>query len=744
MTNKFKGEISRYFEDSKPWWPSPKRPPEGAPNVVYIVLDDTGYSHLGCYGSDIETPNIDQIASEGLRYTNFHTTAICSPTRACLLTGRNHHSVGMGILADFDSGFPNARGKISNETALLSEILLEKGYSTMAVGKWHLTPSSERTVAGPFEQWPSGRGFERYYGFIGGETNQWNPDLVIGNEYIDQPKKAEEGYHLTEDLTDKAIKFVKEQKTAAADKPFFLYLAYGATHAPHHAPKEFIDKYKGKYDKGWDVAREEWFQRQKKLGIIPEDTALPPRNLGVKAWDSLNDTERRLYARMQEVFAGFLDYTDYHIGRFLNTLIEIGEYDNTIVVLVSDNGASPEGQQHGTWNEYKNFNNKAETAEEEIKYINKLGTPEAYNHYPTGWAQVGNTPLKWYKTFVHAGGVKDPFIISYPNRIKDAGGIRHQYHHAIDVVPTILELAGIEEPSVVKGVEQKPIEGVSLAYSFEDPSKASKRETQYYEMLGNRAIYHKGWKAVTRHVSGTSFEDDQWELYHVENDFSETTNLADSESEKLQELIELWWQQAEQYNVLPIDGRGLFNRVSSIEKAKTVTYQFFPASGGFHHAVNYNFNLSHSIEVELNRTFETEEGALMASGGRFGGWALYVKNNRLVYDYNFIGERHYTIVSNKELPLGKVTIQFVFEAKENIAGLGKLLINNQNAGEVEIHEKAGFDPGVLSVGKSALTPVSQDYESPFVFTGIIKGIRLTFPHFNRDVNEEIARELATD
>lgn len=742
MSNEFKGEIKRYYEDSTPWWPSAKLPPEGAPNVVYIVLDDTGYSHLGCYGSDISTPNIDKLASGGLRYTNFHTTAICSPSRACLLTGRNHHSVGMGFLADMNNGFPNVRGRISKETALLSEILQEEGYSTLAVGKWHLLPSDERSVAGPFEHWPLSRGFERYYGFLGGETNQWNPDLVVGNEYIDQPRKAEEGYHLTEDLTDKAIKYVREQKSAAPDKPFFLYLAYGATHAPHHAPMEYIDKYAGDYDEGWDVAREQWFARQKELGIIPEHTVLPPRNPGVKAWESLTPTEKRLFARMQEAFAGFLDHTDYHIGRLLDALKAIDQFDNTIIVLVSDNGASPEGQQVGTWNEYKNFNGAAEQAEQEIRHIDKLGSPEAYNHYPTGWAQVGNTPLKWYKTFVHAGGVKDPFIISYPDKIKDAGGIRSQYHHAIDVVPTILELAGIHEPSVVKGTEQKSIEGVSLAYSFDNQSEASHRTTQYYEMLGNRAIYHEGWKAVTYHIPGTSFDADQWELYHVEEDFSEVNDLAASEPEKLQELIELWWVQAEQYGVLPIDGRGLFGRSGQQDIPQTVTYTYYPNPGGYHHNINFNTKLTHTIEAEFIRSSLDEDGAIIAQGGRFGGWALFVQNNRLIYHNNYIGEHHDTVVSNEVLPIGTAIVRFDFDAKDQTI---TLFINNKQVGKGVISKISNMGgPGVFSVGKSALTPVTESYESPFAFTGDLKEVRLTIPQFVRDLDVETVIELAVD
>lgn len=748
LQSEFKGEIKPYLTDSTPHWPDHKRPPEGAPNVVYIVLDDTGYSHLGSFGSDISTPNIDQLAAEGLRYTNFHTTAICSPTRASLLTGRNHHSVGMGFLADFDKGFPNARGRISNETALLSEVLQQEGYSTLAVGKWHLLPSEERTVAGPFDHWPLTRGFERYYGFLGGETSQFNPDLVAGNEYIDQPKSAEDGYHLTEDLTDKAIKYVRDQKSAAPDKPFFLYLAYGATHAPHHAPKEFIDKYAGKYDQGWDVTREQWFARQKELGIIPEDTVLPPRNPGVKAWDSLTETEQRLFARMQEAFAGFLDHTDYHIGRLLQSLKEIEQYNNTIIVLVSDNGASPEGAQVGTWNEWKNFNGLAETAEEEIKFIDKLGTPDAYNHYPIGWAQVGNTPLKWYKTFVHAGGVKDPFIISYPDKITDAGGIRRQYHHAIDVVPTILELAGIEEPSIVKGFEQKPIEGVSLAYTFDNEVEPSRRTTQYYEMLGNRAIYHDGWKAVTRHIPGSPYESDSWELYHVTHDFSENNNLAAEHPEKVEELVSLWWDQAEQYGVLPIDGRPLITHPDKAgSPPQSVTFSFYPSPGGLHYDKHYDLSgYSYSIEGDIERLSIEEEGALLAYGGRFGGLALYVQNNRLVFEYNHIGEHLYSVTSKEGLPVGTVKVRLDFHRNSDSNGVGKLYVNDQLAGEGTIDRITPFviGPGVFSIGKSALTPVSSNYESPFAYSGPLKEVRLTIHGYVGDIDIEAAVELAAD
>ena len=739
---KFNGVINDYIEDSIPQFEQVEQAPANAPNVVYIVLDDLGFSHLGAYGSDIETPNIDAIAQDGLRYSNFHTTAICSPTRASLLTGRNHHKVGLGMLADMTNGFPNGRGKISRETALISEVLQENGYNTLAVGKWHLLPGSERSASGPFKEWPLGRGFEKYYGFLGGETSQWNPDLVSGNEYIDQPKTAAEGYHLTEDLTDRAIRYIREQKSAENNRPFFLYFALGAVHAPHHAPKEYIDKYKGKFDEGWDVVRERWFNRQKELGIIPQNTQLPPSNPGVKPWNDLTDNEKKWFTRLQEAFAGFLDHTDYHIGRLVNTLKELNIYDDTVIVFVSDNGASPEGLPTGTWNEHKNFNGVPVDIDEDVKFLDIIGTEHAYNHYPHGWAQAGNTPLKWYKTFVHAGGVKDPFIISYPNKIKAKGEIRHQYHHVIDVFPTILELANIEEPEYVNHVKQQSVDGVSLVYSFDQPKVPTKRTTQYYEMIGNRAIYHEGWKAVSYHRPNTRFEDDVWELYHVDEDFSESNDLAQQQPEKLQQLIDIWWQEAREYNVLPLDGRGLFGRISQISHPEDVVQNYFPPAGGFHHAQTLDTTKEHTVTVRLQRTSEKEQGTLIADGGRFGGWALYVKNNKVIFANNYVGEYISRIESSSELPIGEVTIELKFTPTGRIEGNAELFVNNESVGTVE-GIKRGFGPGVLSVGKSALTPVVEDIVVPFAYDGKINIVTINFPAYNKK-QEEILQALQTD
>ncbi|WP_165423508.1 arylsulfatase [Ktedonosporobacter rubrisoli] len=744
----FRGHTGRTWQDSEPWWPEPVRPPTGSPNVLFIVLDDTGFAHLGCYGSDISTPNIDSLAAEGLRYNNFHTTAICSPTRACLLSGRNHHATGVSFVTEVPNGFPNSRGKVSKQTGLLSEILKENGYNTIAVGKWHLVPSDEQSSSGPFDNWPLGRGFEHYYGFLGGETNQWNPDLVAYNQRIEQPRRAEEGYHLTEDLTDKAIDFVRNQQATAQGKPFFLYLAYGATHAPHQAPREFIDKYKGKYDKGWDQVREEWFARQKEQGIIPPETQLPPHNPGVKAWQELSPDEQRLFARMQEVFAGYLEHTDYHIGRLLDFLKEIGQFENTLIVFLSDNGASPEGGPDGTDNEWKFFNGVEVKARDIQHRIDDLGTPRAYNHYPQGWAQAGNTPLKWYKRWVHAGGVKDPLIIHYPAHIKDKGSIRQQYHHVTDITPTVLELIGLQPPASLNGVTQEPLHGTSLAYTFDQPAAPTRKQVQYYEMLGNRGIWQAGWKAVCYHQPDTPYEEDEWELYHVEEDFSESRDLATVHPEKLRQLIELWWVEAGRYNVLPLDDRLLTRGRAHLARRKFPTTYVFPpyiarltATAG-----PILGNRSYTITAEIERADSRTEGVLVAQGGRFGGLALFIQNNQLVFDYNYLGDKHYIITSVAEVPGGASTLRFEFIRTGELQGQGRLVINGQVVGEglIERTTLLAGGPGAFDVGQNTLTPVSETYETPFRFSGKLKYVTITLENAEPDLAAILATELATE
>lgn len=732
-------KIGRTVAESVPNWPRRNKPAEGSPNVVFIVLDDTGFSHLGAYGSNIDTPNLDKLAYGGLRFTNFHTNSMCSPTRASLLTGRNAHAAGVSMVAEFHNGFPNTRGRIAKQTGTLAEILRGAGYNTIAVGKWHLTPGDEQSFAGPFDSWPTGRGFEHYYGFLNGETDQYHPDLVEYNRRVDPPATPAEGYHLTEDLTDKAISFVREQQAAAPGHPFFLYLSYGATHAPHQAPPEYLEKYRGKFDEGWDAVRERWFARQKELGVVPAEAELAPRNPLVKPWESLGDNEKRYFARLQEAFAGFLEHTDAHIGRLLDFLEEIGVAEDTVVVLLSDNGASPEGGPNGTLNEYKGFSGVPTDVDQDLARLDEIGTELTYNHYPLGWASAGNTPLKWYKTWVHAGGVRDPMIIRYPRKIHDAGGVRTQYHHVTDIAPTILELTGLEVPATIDGVPQEPLHGVSLAYTFGEPEAATRKETQYYEMLGHRAIWHDGWKAVTNHVPGTPFETDRWELYHAAEDFSESYDVSEVHPEKLQELVDLWWSEAERYGVLPIDGRAMLDRAFDIVKSKPLGRHaaFDPAAGEIVqtyypsklelHGMEIPLlnNRPGAIEAVVERNDPKQEGVLVADGNRFGGYALYVRNNRAVYHYNYFGERHYAISSEQELPAGTVEIRVVLTPTGRNQAKVALLVNGRPSGSGDIVTAAGTNgPGVFAVGYNAHTAVSPAYEAPFAYGEGLKHVKV--------------------
>src|SRR3954469_3490773 len=558
MPKPFRGTINIDIKDSTPDWEPYTQPsaPDGAPNVLYIVLDDVGFSAMESYGGLIETPNIKRIADSGLTYTNFHTTALCSPTRSCLLTGRNHTTNGMACITEAASGFPNANGHIPGECAMLPEVLGERGWNTYIVGKWHLCPEDEMNLASTKRDWPIGRGFERFYGFLGAETNQWYPDIVYDNHPVEQPSLPEDGYHFSVDITDKAISFIRDAKAVAPDKPFFLYYALGAAHAPHHVPREWADKYKGRFDMGYEAYRETVFQKQKKLGIIPDGTELSPINpytdlTGpdgqpwgaldvVRPWDSLNDDEKHVFARMAEVYAGFLSHADAQLGRLLDYLEKSGQLDNTLIVVVSDNGASGEGGPNGSVNENKIFNGLPDTMEEALKYVDDLGSPKTYNHYPPGGAWAFNAPFKRWKRYAgYQGGTADPMVVSWPDRITEAG-VRDQYTHAVDIVPTVYELLGIELPEVVKGFTQYPLEGESFAASLDDAGVKGK-ETQFYSMLGTRGIYHDGWKAasVTPAAPGAwgHFANQRWELFNVDTDPSEVHDLATEHPEKLKELI---------------------------------------------------------------------------------------------------------------------------------------------------------------------------------------------------------------
>src|SRR6201994_539785 len=681
MSEPFKGTINFDIRDSVPDWTpfEPPKAPDGAPNVVYIVLDDVGFSAMNSYGGPIDTPNIDRISADGVRYTQGHTTALCSPTRSCLLTGRNHTRNSMACITEAAGGFPNASGTIPPENGMLPEILGELGWNTYMVGKWHLCPTVEMNVASTRRNWPSGRGFERFYGFLGAETNQGYPDLVYDNHPVDPPKAPEEGYHLTEDLTDKAIEFIIDSKVLAPEKPFFLYYAPGAAHAPHHVSKEWADRFKGRFDMGYEALREQTLERQKAMGIVPAETELPPLNpIGTpetrtgpegepfpaldytRPWDSLSADEQRLFSRMAEVYAGFLAHTDAQIGRLLDYLEETGQRENTIVVLVSDNGASGEGGPNGSVNENKFANGIPGDVTENLAKIDDLGGPATYNHYPNGWAMAFNTPFKMWKRYEFNGGTSDPCIISWPRGISARGEIREQYPHAIDLVPTILDAAGIEPPETIGGYVQSHFDGVSMRYSVDDPSAPSARKTQFYSMLGSRGIWHDGWKAVTTHptLSGWSdFNDDTWELYHTDVDRAELHDLAAEHPEKVRELVNLWYAQAGENDAFPLDDRSPLEIILTPRPqlaSPRERYTYFPDTAEVPEAQAVNIrNRSFTIGALVDIPAAGAEGVLFAHGSRFGGHALYVKDNRLHYVYDFVGMMEQKLDSTEDLPTGE-------------------------------------------------------------------------------------------
>lgn len=750
MTKPFRGTIDVDVRDSKEDWEPYGQPeaPEGAPNVLYIVLDDAGFSAMEPFGGLIETPNIGKLAEQGLTYTNFHTTALCSPTRSCLLTGRNHTTNGMACIEEATTGFPGSNGHIPFESATIAEVLGERGWNTYMLGKWHLCPSDEMNLASTNRNWPVGRGFQRFYGFLGGETNQWYPDLVHDNHPTEQPSSPEQGYHLTTDLTDHAVSFIADAKQIAPDKPFFMYFCPGATHAPHHAPKEWIDKYKGRFDMGYERYREIVFERQKKMGVLPEGADLTPINPyvteksadgkpwpeldTVRPWDSLSEDEKKLFARMAEVYAGFLSHTDHEIGRLLDYLERTGQRENTIVVLVSDNGASGEGGPNGSVNENLFFNGIPDSVEENMKHLDELGSPRTYNHYPTGWAWAFNTPFKMWKRYNFEGGVADAMIVSWPKGIKARAEARNQYTHAVDVVPTIYECLGIELPDTVKGYTQIPLEGVTFRQTFEDVKAPTNKETQYYVMLGSRAVWHKGWKATSAHptIAGWSyFSRDRWELFDTETDATESHDLSAEHPEKLRELMDLWFYEAGKYNGLPLEDRTaveLFT-VPRPQLAKPRSrYVYHPGTSEVPESAAVNIrNRSYTIAAEV--TIHTPEagGVLFSHGSRFGGHALYVKDGKLKYVYDFVGLAEQIVESSVPVPTGHVYLSASFEREgTDMPAHGKLTlhIRGDEVGSAAIRTQPGnfsLSGEGLLVGRDGAEPVTDDYpgESPWAFTG---------------------------
>jgi arylsulfatase A-like enzyme len=759
----FRGRIALSVRDSIPWWPPRGRPPRGAPNIVIIVLDDVGYGQIGAFGGPIDTPSIDRLATRGLRYVDFHTTALCSPTRAALLTGRNHHAVGMGTITEAANGFPGYYGVIPKSAALLPEILRAEGYSTLAVGKWHLTPSSDTSAAGPFDRWPLGAGFEHYYGFLGAETNQWVPSLVRDNHPIDPPRTPEQGYHLTADLTDQAIALVRDQQQIDPDRPFFLYLGYGAAHAPHHVPRPWIERYRGRFDQGWDAVREETLARQKRLGVVASSTELSPRPDFIPAWEALSPEQKRLYARMQEVFAGFLSHTDHHIGRLMSYLEEIDRWDETLVILLSDNGASAEGRANGSINENRFFNFLPETVEDGLAVLDLLGSPETYNHYPMGWALAGDAPLKRYKRETFQGGITDPLIVSWPARIKETGGVRRQYHHVIDLMPTLLEAVGIPAPEVVNGVPQQPIDGVSMLYSLDAADAPTRRRVQYYEMLGRRAIWADGWKAATDHEndSGNDFAGDVWQLYHVEEDFSEARDLAAEHPDKVRALQALWLAEAEKYQVLPLDDR-LASRIVSGKPAAAPPrsrYTLFPGTTPIDEwAAPRTIGRSHRITAYVDIPAGGAKGVLLAQGSKFGGFSFFVQGSKLVYVHNYVGIAEYTVLSTADVPAGRSALSVEVEMTgpaDVMQGKGppariRLLIDDREVGEgrlpVTVPVAYSLAGEGLAAGRDVGVEVSRRYEAPFAFTGVLLKVVLDLAQGTAEAppSGQMERELGVE
>ncbi len=754
MGERFTGRVELDIRDSEPDWGPYTQPtaPAGAPNVLVVLWDDVGFGALAPFGGPIETPAMQRIADLGVRYSNFHTTALCSPTRSSVLNGRNATSNNMACITEAAAGYPGFSGRIPFENGLISEVLGERGWNTYMIGKWHLTPGEETDASGWKGRWPLGRGFERFYGFLGGETNQWYPDLVEDNHAVEAPGSPEEGYHLSADLADKAIQFVRDSKTVNPDKPFFMYYCPGAGHAPHHVPTEWADRYAGRFDEGYEAIRDSILARQKELGILPEGTVLSPINPHgepdgitgpqgqpwpqldfVRPWAELSDDERRLFARMAEVFAGFISYTDHHIGRLLDALDEMGELDNTIIVVASDNGSSGEGGPNGSFNENKFFNNVPDTVEENLKRIDDLGGPDAYNHYNTGWAWAFDTPFPYWKRFAgYEGGTADPCILAWPKGIPARGEVRGQYMHAVDLVPTLYELLGIEPPEELKGYTQSPLEGQSFVATLSDPESPG-RETQFYSMLGMRAIYHQGWLANSLHppLSGWGgFDEDEWELYDLRADRSQTRNVAAEHPELLERLKGLWFYNAGIYNGLPLDDRSAMEILGTPKPQPAPPrdrYVYYPDTADVPESVAVNIRRrSYTIAAGVDISTSDAEGVLFAHGGVGGGHSLFVKAGRLHYVYNWLGERIQRVSSDRDIAPGRHLLSAGFEkaGEDPETGSAKgtltLYIDDEAAGSSDLITQPGYfalTGDGLSVGRDSASPVTSDYRPPFPFTG---------------------------
>jgi arylsulfatase A-like enzyme len=728
----FQGHIGRYHWESEPWWPPEPAPPPGAPNVVIVVLDDVGFAQLGCFGSDIATPTFDRLAAGGLRFTNFHTTALCSPTRACVLTGRNHHSCGMGRVTELATGFPGYDARIPRSCGMLPAMLTPHGYAAWAVGKWHLTPEDETHLGARRDRWPIGRGFERFYGFFLGETSQFGPALVHDSHLVEQPRPFEEGYHLTEDLADRAIEFVGDLRHVDPDKPFLLYFATGACHSPHQAPAAHLERYRGHFDDGWDAWREATSARQEALGVLPPGVEPSPRPEWVPAWEALSDDERRVYARYMEAFAAYLTHADEQVGRVVDFIDRLGELDDTLILAISDNGASSEGGPTGSLNDGRLWNLLPRTVEEAAERIDEIGGPRIHNNYPWGWTVAGNTPFRRWKRETHEGGVADPLIVHWPRRIPEGqrGSMRRQYVHAIDLAPTVLEAVGVEPPRELGGVEQRPLEGVSFAYAVDDPEAPERHTTQYYEMFGCRAIYHEGWKAVVYHPiqeEEPGLDVAEWELYDLRADPAECHDLAAEQPDRLGDVVERWWAEAARYQVLPLDNRPFSDLV--LDRPPPVPersrYVYWPGRAPVPETVAANTkNRPHTVTAVLRVDEGGDadlEGVLAVQGSVLGGWSFHIQAGTIVYAHNLSGWREYRVTAAlPSLAPGEHRVGFRFTPGGGGPHRGELLVDGDVVGTGAIKRAAWSRYSItghgLTVGyATGIPPCDRDYRAPFAF-----------------------------
>jgi arylsulfatase A-like enzyme len=753
-TPRFNGRIGSTYVDSQPDIIALPTPPAGAPNVLLVLLDDVGFGQTSTFGGPANTPTLQRLADEGLRYNRFHTTALCSPTRAALLSGRNHHSVHTGVITEMATGFPGYDGLWPRDAASVAEILQGNQYSTAAFGKWHNTPDHELSAAGPFDRWPVGKGFDYWYGFQGGESSQWHTPLFENTAPI-EPPHDNPAWHFSEAIAEKTISWIAQQKAAAPDVPFFIYFAPGACHSPHHVPKEWADKYKGKFDHGWDRQREITLGNQKKLGLAPKNTELTPRPDSIPSWDSRSADEKRLYARMQEVFAGYLEHVDAQAGKIVEAIERMGLRDDTLIIyIVGDNGPSAEGSLTGTLNNMKTQLGLLDDVPTMLRHIDEIGGPRFENHYPVGWCWAGSSPFQWMKQVAsHFGGTRNGLVMSWPKGITDRGGLRSQFHHCIDIVPTILEVAGVPEPRQVNGVPQRPIEGVSMAYSFTDKAAPSQRVTQYFEMLGNRALYHEGWVAGCLHgrlpwetAGGASFDNDSWELYNIEEDFSQANDLVAKEPKKLRDLQDRFMAEAAKYNVLPLDDRFAQRADPTLRPShiRGKTHFVYPAGTtrvGERSSPNTK-NVHHSLAAEVEIPRNGAEGVLVCCGGISGGFSLFVKDNKLHWEHNYYNEIHYRVSSTETISSGSHVLSAEIKVdKEGDFGTGgsvTLRLGKKAIGEGRFEKQvAGFFTANESfdVGCDTCSPVSDLYESPFTFTGKILRVMV-------DITEATFKDLA--